>query len=137
MTQMLTFDWLTRSHQQREINLLRQISQGGQLLSSTRQLVMIVLQGALIQTSTCHTATPWVTQPLQSVTAASPVLSLNLLNCCCFRYSRDGRFVSKVGQIGPKWDKSGAFSDQTPVHLALFPGQLVLYLFVVSSVSRV
>ena len=31
---------------------------------------------------------------------------------------RDGRFVSKVGQIGPKWDKSGAFSDQISVHLA-------------------
>ena len=24
---------------------------------------------------------------------------------------RDGRFGSIVGQIGPKWDKSGAFSD--------------------------
>ena len=23
-----------------------------------------------------------------------------------------------VGQIGPKWDKSGAFSDQISVHLA-------------------
>ena len=23
--------------------------------------------------------------------------------------NRDGRFGSKVGQIGPKWDKSGAF----------------------------
>ena len=31
---------------------------------------------------------------------------------------RDGRFGSKVGQIGPKWDKSGAFSDQISVHLA-------------------
>ena len=31
---------------------------------------------------------------------------------------RDGRFCSKVGQIGPKWDKSGAFSDQISVHLA-------------------
>ena len=30
----------------------------------------------------------------------------------------DGRFGSKVGQIGPKWDKSGAFSDQISVHLA-------------------
>ena len=26
--------------------------------------------------------------------------------------NRDGRFGSKVGQIGSKWDKSGAFSDQ-------------------------
>ena len=32
--------------------------------------------------------------------------------------SRDGRFGSKVAQIGPKWDKSGAFSDQISVHLA-------------------
>ena len=31
---------------------------------------------------------------------------------------RDGRFGSKVGQIGPKWDKSGAFSDQISLHLA-------------------
>ena len=31
---------------------------------------------------------------------------------------RDARFGSKVGQIGPKWDKSGAFSDQISVHLA-------------------
>ena len=31
---------------------------------------------------------------------------------------RDGRFGFKVGQIGPKWDKSGAFSDQISVHLA-------------------
>ena len=31
---------------------------------------------------------------------------------------RDGRFGPKVGQIGPKWDKSGAFSDQISVHLA-------------------
>ena len=32
--------------------------------------------------------------------------------------TRDGRFGSKVGQIGPIWDKSGAFSDQISVHLA-------------------
>ena len=31
---------------------------------------------------------------------------------------RDGRFGFKVGQIGPKWDKSGAFSDEISVHLA-------------------
>ena len=31
---------------------------------------------------------------------------------------RDGRFGSKMGQIGTKWDKSGAFSDQISVHLA-------------------
>ena len=35
----------------------------------------------------------------------------------CSRNS-DGRFGYKVGQIGPKWDKSGAFSDQISVHLA-------------------
>ena len=33
-----------------------------------------------------------------------------------------GRFGSKVGQIGPKWDKSGAISDQFSVHLAPNPG---------------
>ena len=32
--------------------------------------------------------------------------------------TRDARFGSKVGQIGPKWDKSGAFLDQISVHLA-------------------
>ena len=32
--------------------------------------------------------------------------------------NRDGRFGSKVGQMCPKWDKSGAFSDQISVHLA-------------------
>ena len=32
--------------------------------------------------------------------------------------ARDGRFGSKVGQIGPKLDKSKAFSDQISVHLA-------------------
>ena len=26
------------------------------------------------------------------------------------------RFGLKMGQIGPKWDKSGTFSDQIPVH---------------------
>ena len=31
---------------------------------------------------------------------------------------RDRRFGSKVGQIGPKWDKSGTFSDQISVQLA-------------------
>ena len=31
---------------------------------------------------------------------------------------RDGRFGFKVGPIGPKWDKSEAFSDQISVHLA-------------------
>ena len=30
---------------------------------------------------------------------------------------RGGRFGSKVGQIGRKWDKSGTFSDQISVHL--------------------
>ena len=32
--------------------------------------------------------------------------------------NKDCRFGSKVCQIGPKWDKSGAFSDQISVHLA-------------------
>ena len=30
----------------------------------------------------------------------------------------DGRFGSKVGDIGPKWDKSDSFSVQISVHLA-------------------
>ena len=34
-------------------------------------------------------------------------------------------FGSKVGQIGPKWDKSRAFSDQISVHFGL-SGQNVL-----------
>ena len=34
------------------------------------------------------------------------------------RLFRDGRFGSKVGQIVPKWNKSGAFSDQISMHLA-------------------
>ena len=29
-----------------------------------------------------------------------------------------GRLGSKVGQIGPKWDKSGTYSDQILVQLA-------------------
>ena len=33
---------------------------------------------------------------------------------CC----RDSRIGDKVGQIGPKWDKSMTFSDQISVHLA-------------------
>ena len=43
----------------------------------------------------------------------------------CFR---DGRFGSKVGQIDPKWDKSGAFSDQisaTPTIPGLFTGEII------------
>ena len=35
-----------------------------------------------------------------------------------FTEVRDGRFGSKVGQIAPKWDKSGDFSDPISVHLA-------------------
>ena len=38
---------------------------------------------------------------------------LNLLH-----WARDARFGSKVGQMCPRWDKSGAFSDQISVHLA-------------------
>ena len=39
--------------------------------------------------------------------------------------SKDGRFGSKVGQISPKWDKSGAFSDHISVH---FVGEIRDYL---------
>ena len=39
---------------------------------------------------------------------------------CAYRLlSRDGRLGSKVGQIGPKWDKSGAFPDQAGAPNAL------------------
>ena len=38
-------------------------------------------------------------------------MSLNLSVC-----ARDGRFGSKVGQIGPRGDRSGTFSDQISVH---------------------
>ena len=31
-------------------------------------------------------------------------------------YSRDVRFETKVGHIGPKWDKSKTFLDQISVH---------------------
>ena len=37
---------------------------------------------------------------------------------CSLVETRDGRFGYKVSQIGPKWDKFGAFSDQLSVHLA-------------------
>ena len=59
-----------------------------------------------------------------------PNISPNLTSLTCvyvclgslcdhlFSLSRDGRFGSKLGKIGPKWDKSGAFSDQISVHLA-------------------
>ena len=29
---------------------------------------------------------------------------------------KDDRFGPKVGQIGPKWDKSGKFSDQISIY---------------------
>ena len=48
---------------------------------------------------------------------ASQLLCLS----CVVGGARDGRFGSKVSQIGPKWDKSGDFSDQISVHLA--PGR--------------
>ena len=31
------------------------------------------------------------------------------------------RFGPKMGQIGPKWDKSGTFSDQISVHFGAAP----------------
>ena len=39
-------------------------------------------------------------------------ISINLIK------HKDVRFRPKVGHIGPKWDKSGAFSDKISVHLA-------------------
>ena len=41
------------------------------------------------------------------------------ITLCAYCLHQDGRFGSKLGQIGPKWDKSGAFSDQISVHLAI------------------
>ena len=41
---------------------------------------------------------------LELVACYITALSLSLIG------NRDGRFGSNVGQIGPKWDKSGAFS---------------------------
>ena len=35
-----------------------------------------------------------------------------------FVAGRDCRFGSKVGEMGPKWESSGAFSDQISVPLA-------------------
>ena len=40
-------------------------------------------------------------------------------------HDRDVRFGHKVGQIGPKWDKSWTFSDQILVHFGS-PSQNVL-----------
>ena len=48
----------------------------------------------------------------------SSIDQINLPSLGKVNQSRDGRFVSKVDQIGPKWDESGAFSDQMSVHLA-------------------
>ena len=31
------------------------------------------------------------------------------------------RFGPKIGQIGPKWDKSGTFTDQISVHFGAAP----------------
>ena len=44
----------------------------------------------------------------------------------CDVRGRDGRFGSKVGQIGPKWDKFGASSDQISMHLAHGPNLSIL-----------
>ena len=41
----------------------------------------------------------------------SPRAKRSWLDARC-HHVRDGWFGSKVGQIGPKWDKSGAFLDQ-------------------------
>ena len=53
----------------------------------------------------------------QSLTRENSILSI-LSGLTNEERGVDGRFGSKVGQIGPKWDKSGAFSDQISVHLA-------------------
>ena len=53
-----------------------------------------------------------------SVITASRVMLRFKLNTTLWTGIRHVRFGSKVGQIGPKRDKSGAFSDQISVHLA-------------------
>ena len=64
-------------------------------------ITMCWLTVSCVNKSSCHLSTPSV----------SVYLSL-------IAVTRDGRFGSKVGQIDPKWDKSGTFSDQISVHLA-------------------
>ena len=59
----------------------------------------------------------WAGRNVSEFTATTDVLvrhqSTVMMVCV-----RDDRFGSKVGQLGPKWDKSGSFSDQISVHLA-------------------
>ena len=62
--------------------------------------------------------TVWVT-----INAQSKCLEFQLCHVPIFVYSqksvplRDGKFGPKVGQIGPKWDKTGKFSHQISVQL--------------------
>ena len=78
------------------------------LVNKLPLLVLLIDQATV--TATC-TAIKWLSDGQES-------------DQCCkqldkTRYNRDGRFGSKVGQIGPKQDKSGAFSDQISVLNAL------------------
>ena len=57
-------------------------------------------------------------QTRKSATARFSTRTLSSLAVALCTERRVVRFGSKVGQIGPKWEKSGAFSDQISVHLA-------------------
>ena len=61
------------------------------------------------------------TNPITRQTAA--ICFIVIVGVCKTKYyrinkliSRDVRFGSIMGQIGPKWDKSGTFSYQSPVN---------------------
>ena len=64
----------------------------------------------------CISRVSWIFCPSYHLFTFSPVPSPH--------WPRDGRFGSKVGQIGPKWDKTGAFSYQISVHLARLKSDL-------------
>ena len=49
----------------------------------------------------------------QSILTTKDLLNLPPVGHCLHR---DVRFVTKEGQIGSNWDKSGTFSDQISVH---------------------
>ena len=71
--------------------------------------------------ATTITSTP---SPLTIVTCQNSITAIvcdHRLEPGSQQYAGMVGFGSKVGQTGPKWDKSGGFSDQISVHLA--PGR--------------
>ena len=79
---------------------------GGELLTATSGIVITGNKEYPPKTNRFNT--------FQLKTNAGSKFSLNAQ-----ARTKKGRFDSKVGQIGSKWNKSGAFSDQISVHLAL------------------